>query len=96
MYTNAQSLMAHKDEIQHQVMKKLNCVIAALSETRLTAEIEDSKIRVPGYSVIRCNAENTGRVALYVRDDISYEIVLSKQLNRNKLLMCCNRSKRTA
>ncbi|XP_070165611.1 uncharacterized protein [Polyergus mexicanus] len=41
--------MAHKDEIQHQIMKKVNPAFIALSETRLTAEIEDSEVNVPGY-----------------------------------------------
>lgn len=50
MYTNAQSLMAHKDEIHHQVIKELNPAILALSETRLVNEIEDSEISVSGYS----------------------------------------------
>lgn len=58
MYTNAQSLMAHKDEIQHQIMKKLNPAVIALSESRLIAEISDSEINVPGYSVVRSDAEN--------------------------------------
>lgn len=58
MYTNAQSLMAHKDEIQHQIMKKLNPAVIALSESRLIAEISDSEISVTGYSVVRCDAEN--------------------------------------
>jgi len=58
MYTNAQSLMAHKDEIQHQIMKKLNPAFIALSESRLTPEIGDCEINVPGYSVVRCNAES--------------------------------------
>lgn len=35
--------------------------------------------------MVRCDAENrnTGRVALYIRDDIKYEIVLLKKLERN-------------
>ncbi|XP_036144770.1 uncharacterized protein LOC118646290 [Monomorium pharaonis] len=76
--------MAHKDDIQHQIMKKLNSAVIALSESRLIAEIEDSEISVPGYSVVRCDAENrnTGGVALYVRDDIKYEIVVLKKLER--------------
>lgn len=82
MYTNAQSLMAHKDEIQHQIMKKLNPAVIALSESRLIAEISDSEISVTSY---RCDAKNknTGEVVLYVRDDIKYEIVLLKKLERN-------------
>lgn len=85
MYTNAQSLMAHKDEIQHQIMKKLNPAVIALSESRLIAEISNSEINVTGYSVVRCDAENrnTGGVALYVRDDVKYEIILLKKLERN-------------
>jgi hypothetical protein len=85
MYTNAQSLMAHKDEIQHQIMKKVNPAFVALSESRLTAEIEDCEVNVTGYSMIRCDAENrnTGGVVLYIRDDIRYEIVLIKKLESN-------------
>ena len=68
LYTNAQSLMAHRDEIQHQIMKKINPAFLALSETRLTEDIEDNEVNVPGYSMVRCNAENriTGEDVLYV------------------------------
>lgn len=85
LYTNAQSLMAHKDEIQHQIMKKMNPAVIALSETRLTDEIEDYEVNVPGYSMIRCDAENrnTGGVVLYIRDDIRYEPILTKKLESN-------------
>lgn len=50
-------------------------VIVALSETRLIIDIEDFKVNVPGYSMIRCDAENRniGGTVLYVRDDIRYE-----------------------
>lgn len=43
--------------------------VLALSETRLIVDIEDSEINVPGYSVVRCDAENrsTGGVMLYIR-----------------------------
>lgn len=85
LYTNAQSLIAHKDEIQHQIMKKVNPAIIALSETRLTNEIEDSEVSVPGYTIIRCDAENrnTGGAILYVRNDIKYDIVLVKKIVSN-------------
>lgn len=52
LYTNAQSLIAHKDEIQHQIMKKINPAIIALSEIRLIAEIKDSEVNVSGYSML--------------------------------------------
>lgn len=74
LYTNMQSLIAHRDEIQHLVMMKMNPAVLALSETRLTNEIDDSEVNVPGYSLARCNAENrfTGGVAIYIRNDIKY------------------------
>lgn len=83
MYTNAQSLIAPKNEIQHQIMKNVNLAILALSKTRLIAEIKDSEINVPGYNVDRCDEEsrNAGSVALYTKDDINYEIV--KKIDRN-------------
>lgn len=50
--------MAHKDEIHHQIVEKVNPAFLALSETRLNDEIEDSEVNIPGYCIIRCNAEN--------------------------------------
>jgi len=61
--------MAHQEEIQYQIMKKMNPAILALSESRLISEIEDSEVNVPGYSVVRCDSENrsTEGVILYIR-----------------------------
>lgn len=66
-------------------MKKANPTFLALSETRLIPEIEDSEINMPGYSVVRCDAENrnTGGVIVYVRSDIKYEVVLIKKIISN-------------
>jgi len=65
--------MAHKDEIQHQIMKKIKTAFLAL-ETRLTEDIEDNKVNVLGYSMIRYNAgkRNMGGVVCkeYVRNDM--------------------------
>ena len=85
MYTNAQSLMRHKDEIQHRIMKNVNPAIVALSETRLTDEIEDKEVNIPGYNIVRCNAENryTGGVAIFIRDDIRHKILLIRKLMAN-------------
>jgi len=43
-------------------MKKINLAFLALSETRLTEDIENNEVNVLGYSTIRCNVEkrNTG------------------------------------
>ncbi|XP_011632002.1 uncharacterized protein LOC105423786 [Pogonomyrmex barbatus] len=83
--TKLNSLIAHKDEIQHQIMKKINPAFLALSETRLTEDIEDSEVNVSGYNMTRCNAENrnTGGVVLYVRNDIIYETVSVQKLESN-------------
>lgn len=77
--------MAHKEEIQQQVIKEMKPAILALSETRLIGEIEDSEVNVPGYSIVRCDAENrnTGGVMLYIRDDIKYDIVLKQKIIAN-------------
>jgi len=74
MYTNAQSLLAHKEEIQHLIMKKINPAIVALTESRLTEEIDDSEINMTGYNMIRCDSDSrfTGGVTMYVRNDIRF------------------------
>jgi len=38
-------------------MKKINPAFLALSETRLTEDIEDNEVNVLGYSMIRCNTK---------------------------------------
>jgi len=62
MYTNAQSLSAHKDEIHHLIIAKKNPALVALTETRLTQEIDDIEVSVLGYSIVRCDGDsrNTG------------------------------------
>lgn len=78
-------MLAHKDEIHNQVIKKIHPAIIALSETRLTSEIEDYEVNVPGYDIVRCDAENrsTGGAILYLREDIKYELILIKSLSAN-------------
>jgi len=51
LYTNAQSFMVYKDEIYHQIMKKINPTIIALTETILTVDIEDYEVNVLHYSM---------------------------------------------
>ncbi|RLU18849.1 hypothetical protein DMN91_009207, partial [Ooceraea biroi] len=65
-----ESLIAHKQKIQQQVMKKMNPAVLVLSETRLIADIEDNEVNIPGYSVVRCDAENryTGGVMMHRAD----------------------------
>lgn len=85
IYTNAQSLLAHREEFQHQILMKTKPAILALSETRLISDIEDKEVNMPGYNTVRCDAEsrNTGGVILYVRSNIKYEVVLIKKLISN-------------
>jgi hypothetical protein len=66
IYTNSQSLMAHKEEIQDYI-KRMNFSIVALSETRLVPEIDDREINVLGYDLVRCDGENrnTGGYDIY-------------------------------
>lgn len=85
MYTNAQSLLEHKDEIFHHIVMKRNPVIVALSETRVDDRIEDFEINIRGYSLVRCDAESryTGGVVVYVRNDIRYETRMVQKIIGN-------------
>lgn len=71
--------------MNNQIIKKTHPAIIALSEMRLTSEIEDCEVSVPGYGVIRCDAENRriGGAILYLREDIKYKLVLIKSLSAN-------------
>lgn len=45
------------------------------------SEIEDCKVFVPGYDIIRCD-RNTGD-AIYLREDIKYKQILNKSISAN-------------
>jgi len=66
-------------------MAKKNPAIVALTETRLTREIDDMEVSVPGYSIVRCDGDsrNTGGAVIYVRNDIRYETILIRKLEPN-------------
>lgn len=68
-------------------MKRMNPAILALAETRLTVEIEDNEVNVPGYSIVRCDSRcesrYTGGVLVYVRNDIKYKVVEIKKIESN-------------
>jgi len=66
--------MAYKEEI-NQVLKRINSAILILSETRMTADIDESEVNVPGCNIIRCDTENRyiRRIMLYVRSDIKHK-----------------------
>lgn len=57
----------------------------ALTETRLTEDIEDTEINMSGYNVYRCDSENrgTGGVMIYVRNDIKCESEFVTKIKSN-------------
>lgn len=75
--------MAHKDEIRHQIMKTMKPAIVMLLETGITNEIKDSELNITRYNIITCDAENTRGIALYIRGDIKYEIIILKKIEAN-------------
>lgn len=75
IYTRAQSLLEHEDQIFHYIMKKKSPVIVALSEVRVKVSIEDFEIHnITSYSHVKY-AKNryTGGVIVYIRNDIKYK-----------------------
>jgi len=77
--------LAHKEEIHHLIMVKKNPAIMALTETRLTPDIDDFEVNVPGYSMVRCDSvsRKTGGSMIYVRNDIRYETLLTEKMEPN-------------
>jgi len=57
----------------------------ALTESRLTEEIHDSEVNMPGYSMVKCdsNSRFTGGVAMYIRNDIRFETILTRKIEPN-------------
>lgn len=79
---NARSLIKNKDEIIELVIKPKNPCIIALSETRLTNEIENCEISIPGYQIVRCHSvkRSMGGVMMYIKNGINFEIVVNEKI----------------
>jgi len=58
----------------------------ALTESRLTEDIRDSEVNMPGYSMVRrdSNSRFTGGVAMYIRNDIRFETILTREIEPNR------------
>ncbi|EZA58496.1 hypothetical protein X777_01117, partial [Ooceraea biroi] len=50
-----------------------------LSESRLTEDISNCEVNVPGYDMVRCDRG----VILYIREELRYDITLQKKVNSN-------------
>jgi len=57
----------------------------ALTESKLTEDIHNSEVNMPGYSMVRCdsNSRFTGSAAMYIRNDIRFETILTRKIEPN-------------
>lgn len=85
---NIASLSKHTciDELRNYMISK-PVDILAINETRLDCSFPDSAVSIPGYSLDRKDRNrNGGGVALYIRNSIAYEIILT--LDEKLELLC--------
>jgi len=85
IYILTQNLLALRGEKHHLIVMKMNLNISALTESRLTGGIDNNEVRMPCYSMLRCDSDSrsTGGVTLFVRNDIRYEIILTRMIEPN-------------
>ena len=71
-HLNCLSLMKHFDEVKCLVTET-DIDIMTLSETHLCTNIDDSEIRIPGYTLIRRDRNRSGGgVAMYIRNNLIF------------------------
>ena len=52
-----------------------NTAIIDITESKVDNSISDSKVEIPGYSILRCDrSRNGGGVACYVRQDLCFNL----------------------
>lgn len=85
MCSNARSLIIHKDELEVQIFKGIGPLVVALTETRLTEDIDDSEINITGYSAVRCDGETraTGGVIIYIKEKVKYKVLFRRKIIGN-------------
>ena len=66
-HINAQSFLAHKDEI-NLLINERDTDILCISETWLISEVLDEHISIPGYVLYRCDVGRGGGVCVYVKN----------------------------
>lgn len=84
IYLNCSSYLAHKDQIIADIFS-FNPVVVVLSETRCTADVEDSELQICGYYVVRCdsNSRYTGGVLVYIKHGAEYSLTGNYVLDFN-------------
>ena len=64
--------MKHFDEVK-SLVTETDIDIMTLSETHLCTNIDDSEIRIPGYTLIRRDRNRSGGgVAMYIRNNLIF------------------------
>lgn len=68
-------MLAHLSEIDIFLSQRSPSVLV-LTETRITADIEDYEIKMPNYNIVRADSSSrhTGGVMCYIRDGIKYDV----------------------
>lgn len=84
IYLNAQSIVKNRDQVQESITC-YNPKLILLSETRTTADIEDSEIKLEKFNHVRCDSDtrHTGGVILYVRSDYNFSVFKTFKLQDN-------------
>lgn len=82
---NIRSLIKNKDELEELIIKEKNPSIIALTETRITNDIDDDEISIPNYYILRCdsNKRSTGGVLLYIKNDIKCKEIVNRKIVDN-------------
>ena len=103
-HLNTRSILPNKIDTLRLEMKDRSFDIFSASETWLKHDISDSKIGLPGHSIIRVDRENKvgGGTAIYIRDGIPFKThseLMCKDLENcmveisraksKKLFICC-------
>nr|VZI03832.1 unnamed protein product [Spirometra erinaceieuropaei] len=72
LYTNAQSLISKLDELK-LCLVKLSLGVLAATETRLSGNINDNEVALPGYQIYRRDREHRqgGGIVVYVNDGLA-------------------------
>lgn len=84
MHVNAQGLLSHAEDIQ-QLFRDENPFVVCVSETHLTADIEDDEIAMPGYNLVNCysNSRHTGGTTIYIKSLLKFEVICSEAIDYN-------------
>lgn len=95
-HLNVRSLVRHFNAVT-EIVHEMKFHLFLISESWLTKDIENNLVSIAGYNFVRCDRSGRGGgVAMYIRSDIPYKLLICDRRNEQLWIRICLSGKNVA